>query len=78
MVSLRKKIIAKKPYYYLEHSYRKNGHVHKKEKYLGTTIPKNIEQIKHNLLLELYGELWYNKFDKIKDNFFYKCHWSWT
>jgi len=69
MVAIRKKIIAKKPYYYLEHSYRKNGQVQKKEKYLGTTIPKNIDQLKHDLIIELYGELWYKKFDKIKDNF---------
>jgi len=69
MVSIKKKIIGKKAYYYLEHSYRKNGQVLKKEKYLGTKIPKNIEKLKNDLLLEVYEELWYKKFDKIKDNF---------
>ena len=69
MVSIKKKIIDKKTYYYIEHSYRKNGQVLKKEKYLGTKIPKNIDKLKNDLLLELYEELWYKKFDKIKENF---------
>ena len=54
MVSLKKKTISKKTYYYIEHSYRKNGVVLKKEKYLGTKIPKNIDKLKEDLLLELY------------------------
>ena len=69
MVSLKKKIIKKKAYYYLEHSYRKNGQVLKKEKYLGTKIPNNIDKLKKDLLLEVYKELWYKKFDKIKENY---------
>jgi len=69
MVSIKKKIIDKKTYYYIEHSYRKNGKVLKKEKYLGTKIPKNIDKLKHDLLLEVYEELWYKKFDKIKENY---------
>ena len=69
MVSLKKKTISKKTYYYIEHSYRKNGVVLKKEKYLGTKIPKNIDKLKDDLLLEVYEELWYKKFDNIKENF---------
>lgn len=69
MVSIKKKIIKKKTYYYLEHSYRKNEKVLKKEKYLGTKIPKNIDKLKDDLLLEVYDELWYKKFDIIKENF---------
>lgn len=69
MVSIKKKIINKKTYYYIEHSYRKNGKVLKKEKYLGTKIPKNIDKLKDDLLLEVYEELWYKNFDKIKENY---------
>jgi len=69
MVSLKKKIINKKTYYYIEHSYRKNGEILKKEKYIGTKIPKNIDKLKDDLLLEIYDELWYKKFDIIKDNY---------
>lgn len=69
MVSIKKKIIKKNAYYYLEHSFRKNGQVHKKEKYLGAKIPKNIEKLKNDLLLEVYEELWFKKFDIIKEKF---------
>jgi Fic family protein len=69
MVSIKEKIIDKKTYYYIEHSYRKNGKVLKKEKYLGTKIPKNINKLKDDLLLEVYEELWYKQFDKIKENY---------
>ncbi len=37
-------------YYYLQHSYRRNGKVTTKERYLGKTIPPNIEEIKAQLL----------------------------
>jgi len=69
MVSIKKKIIGGKTYYYLEHSYRKNGQVYKKEKYVGTKLPKNIEKLKDELLLELYEELWFRQFNNIKNNF---------
>jgi Fic family protein len=68
MVSIKKKQISNKTYYYLQHTYRKNGKVNYKEKYLGEKIPKNIEKIKQDFLIEIYRELWYKKFDKIKEN----------
>jgi Fic family protein len=69
MVSLKKKKINKNTYYYLEHSFRKNGRVEKKERYLGTTLPKNITQIKEEFLLEFYQETWFTFFDRIKKQF---------
>lgn len=69
MAYLNKKNINGKTYYYLEHSYRKNNQVYKKEKYLGTKIPKNINELKKELLLELYEEIWFKKFNNIKNNF---------
>jgi len=67
-MKLRKRQIGNKVYYYLEHSLRDNGKVTKKEKYLGTTIPKNIEEIKKNFKKEIETEL-LKKIDKIKENF---------
>ena len=69
MVSISKKNIGGKTYHYLEHSYRKNGRVDKKTKYLGKRMPKNIEELKQEFLLEVYRELWFEKFNKIKENF---------
>ena len=69
MVSLKKKYINGKTYYYLAHSYRKNKKVNKKEKYIGKKIPKNIAELKEELILELYEEIWFKQFDNIKNNF---------
>lgn len=57
-----------KEYYYLQHSFRKQGKVITKEKYLGKIIPKNIEKIKEELKMEKQADL-YNKLEKIKANF---------
>lgn len=67
MVSVRKKIINGNPYYYLQQSFRKNGKIDKKEKYLGLTLPKNIEKIKEEFQKEFYQETWFNRFDIIKE-----------
>ncbi|MCX6666080.1 MAG: Fic family protein [Euryarchaeota archaeon] len=69
MVSIKKKNMNGNTYYYLEHSYRKNGKVNKKEKYLGPTLPKNIDQVKQDFLREFYQETWFNRFDTIKEQF---------
>jgi len=69
MPSIRKKTVGKEQYYYLEHSYREGGKVHKKEKYLGRTPPKNIEELKQQLMSEVYTEHWFDKFDKIRTQF---------
>jgi Fic family protein len=69
MVSVKKKNMNGNTYYYLEHSFRKNGTINKKEKYLGTTLPKNIDQVKEEFLREFYQETWFNRFDIIKEQF---------
>ncbi len=69
MVSIKKKEISNNTYYYLQHTYRKDGDVHYKEKYLGKTIPKDIDRIKQQFLIEIYQKLWYKKFNNIKINF---------
>ena len=55
-------------YYYLQHSFRRNGKVITKEIYLGKKIPKNIDKIKQRLGQENKKEL-YKKLEKIKENF---------
>jgi len=55
-------------YFYLQHSYRKEGKVITRELYLGKTIPDNIEQIKARLMHEPHKAL-FEKLEKIKTNF---------
>lgn len=69
MVTVRKRKIGNKEYFYLEHSIKVGKKVEKRELYLGSRIPKNIEIIKADFLGKIYQEKWFSKIDKIKQNF---------
>ena len=69
MVTVRKKTIGTKTYYYLEHTFRINETVSKKEKYLGHQLPKDLEKIKKEFLAEFYKERWYLKLNAIHDKY---------
>ena len=69
MAIIKKKTIGKHTYYYLEHSFRKDGKIEKKEIYLGKTIPKNIEDVKKQFISEIYKSKWFDEFDRIKKGF---------
>ena len=69
MVSIHKKNVEGNEYYYLEHSFRKNGRIDKKELYLGKEIPKDIEKIKKEFISEIYNETWLNQLNRIKVNY---------
>lgn len=69
MVTIKKKTVGTKSYYYLEHAIRTERGVTTKEKYLGTKIPDKIEELKSRFLSEIYKERWYPQLDKIKANF---------
>ena len=62
------RIIKKRGYFYLQHSFRKDGKVVTEEKYLGKEIPKNIGRLKIVLEEKAKQEL-YKKLGKIKGNF---------
>ncbi|MEK6896496.1 MAG: Fic family protein [Nanoarchaeota archaeon] len=55
-------------YFYLQHSFRKNGRVVTKEKYIGTEIPKNIGEITNQLKMHLKEDI-YQRLEKIQKNF---------
>jgi Fic family protein len=69
MVTIRKKTVGGNSYFYLEHSFRKNGKVEKKELYLGKEIPQDVEKIKKEFTSEMYNETWLNQLNKIKENY---------
>jgi len=69
MVAIKKKIVKGQTYYYLEHSIREGKKVQKKEVYLGSKIPSDIEEIKKNFLDSIHRERWYKDVDKIKQSF---------
>ncbi len=69
MATIKKKMVKGQTYYYLEHSIRDGQKVQKKEIYLGRKIPSNIEEIKKNMLEDIYSKKWYSYVDKIKKNY---------
>ncbi|MBI5347130.1 MAG: Fic family protein [Candidatus Aenigmarchaeota archaeon] len=69
MVTIRKRRVGNTDFYYLEHSIKVGKKVEKREKYLGKTIPKNIDEVKRQFLNAIYQEKWYYKLDEIKKNF---------
>ncbi len=55
-------------YYYLQHSFRSDGKVTTKEKYLGKIIPKDIDKIKRDFKKEIQPDL-YRRLEAIKKKF---------
>ncbi len=66
MVTLKKRLIRGKTYYYLSHTYREKGKIKYKETYIGNRFPKNIDAIKGRFLSSIYKEKWFGNFEKIK------------
>lgn len=69
MVRAAKKTIKGKTYYYLEHTVRENTRRTTKSRYLGSKLPKNIDALKKDFLLELDKEKWFNYFEEIRRNY---------
>lgn len=65
MLRIRKRRVHGATYYYLEHSVRMEGRVVKKERYLGKTLPDDIEPFEVELLESIYSQRWYPLFDAI-------------
>lgn len=68
------RITKKQDYFVIQYSYKKDGKVKTKEKYLGKTISDNIENLKEEFLRQINGEYLFKKFDKIKEN--YQKNWK--
>ncbi len=69
MVSVGKKAVKGRTYYYLEHSYREGRKIRKKSIYLGSKIPKNIDEIKKMFLDDIYRETWQADVERIRKNY---------
>lgn len=57
-----------KHYFYLQHSFRSDGKVTTKEKYLGKTLPVELDKVKREFRMEIQPEL-YMRLDSIHKNF---------
>ena len=66
MVSIRKRLIGDKIFYYLEHSVRDGKKVVKHEKYMGDALPKNIDAVKREFMEAIFKERWFKDLDRIR------------
>ena len=69
MVYIGRKSVGGKTFYYLEQSFRLNGSVQKREKFLGEAIPKDIAELKRRFSRDNRAELAYPRLDQIKKGF---------
>lgn len=69
MVRVAKRILKGKTYYYLEHTIRNKDKRTTKSKYLGSKLPKNIDDIKRKFYFELNKAKWFDDFEKIRHNY---------
>ncbi len=68
MVTIVMRIIKRGNYFYLQHSFRQDGKVVTREKYLGKEVPKDVDAFARELRADAQRVL-YAKFEKIRDNF---------
>jgi len=69
MVELKKVTKGNKDYFYLVHSFRDGKKVSKKQVYLGSLIPKDLEKAKKDFMQDFYKEKFLGSIDSIKKNF---------
>lgn len=66
MATVRTVVRGNRSYRYLVQSYRWNGRLRKKERYLGTTTPKDLRRAGAELDRAIWEETWFPLFDSIR------------
>jgi len=69
VVTVRKRLIGTREYFYLQHTLRTPKGIQTRERYLGARMPANIEEVKRDFLTEIYKERWYPLLDGVRSNY---------
>lgn len=69
MVTVRKRLVGKRQYFYLQHTLRTADGYEAREKYLGVKLPPNLEEVKREFLAEIAKERWYPLLEAIRSNY---------
>ena len=69
MVTVRKRTLRGRTYYYLEHTFREGRKVRKKEVYLGVRLPRDLEERKRTFLVAIYNVRWRPILEHIRDGY---------
>lgn len=69
MVTIRKRLVGTREYFYLQHTLRTDKGIQTRERYLGARLPANIEEAKRDFLSDIYTERWYPLLDGVRSNY---------
>ncbi len=74
MAQVVRRTVGERDYYYLQHTIREGGRPEKKERYLGTSLPKNVEELSEKFLHDLYLPRWEGKLERIREGYLEETH----
>lgn len=69
MVTVKKRLVGTRQYFYLQHTLRTADGFEAREKYLGVRLPSNLEEVKREFLAEIAKERWYPLLEAIRSNY---------
>jgi len=69
VVTIRRRLVGTREYFYLQHTLRTPKGVRTREKYLGARLPTDIEKVRRDFLIEIYKERWYPLLDAVGANY---------
>ncbi len=69
MATVRTVVRGKNRYFYLVHTYRWGGVVHRRERYLGSVLPHDLERQRGSLEREVWQVTWFSAFQSIRDGY---------
>jgi Fic family protein len=74
MVQVVRKRVGQHDYFYLQHTIRERGQPEKKERYLGTSVPGNVETLSERFLHDIYLEQWEGALERIRKGYQVEVH----
>lgn len=69
MVTVRKRQVGTRQYFYLHHTLRTSEGFEARERYLGVRLPPDLDGVKRDFLAEIYRERWYPILETIRSNY---------
>lgn len=74
MSSVKRVARENREYFYLVQTYRWEGRIRKKQVYLGTSAPEDLQPYRSRLEQEIWNETWLNQFDEIRERYQRRQH----
>lgn len=69
MVTVKKRVVGTRQYFYLQHTIRTTGGYEAREKYLGPELPASLDEVKREFLAEISKERWYPLLEAVRSSY---------